>query len=182
MNLSKSIFPKILTAFLLCLPILTSGPGLAYSASEPLVQSQPTSLAETPSPKLVWQRLDFPVLPPPRNHFALTLDTTQQKALFFGGSFRGETLYNDLWSMDGQQWTLIPPYLFTPLERTSASLAYDEAREEAILFGGWASGEFFGSTWKYNSLGWRQLFPQSTPSPRDGASMVYDAQRNRIVL
>jgi hypothetical protein len=76
----------------------------------------------------------------------------------------------------------------TPLlePRRGASLAYDEARKLTVLFGGFGAEEGTpaadrSSTWTYSGSAWSRV-ATAGPSARHGASMVYDASRQRVVL
>lgn len=55
------------------------------------------------------------------------------------------------------------------------SMAYDEARERILMFGG-------GETWEWNGATWHQRFPAASPPVLANAAMAYDAARRRIVL
>jgi hypothetical protein len=70
--------------------------------------------------------------------------------------------------------------------RRGASLAYDEARKLTVLFGGFGAEEGAAaadrsSTWTYDGNAWRRV-ATAGPSARHGASMAYDASRQRVVL
>jgi hypothetical protein len=146
------------------------------AATLPLLQSS------LPSPKLVWQQLNFQTLPSPRVGSALTLNPVNQVALLFGGSDPLHDMLNDLWLTDGRAWLQFDtPH--TPEARSEASLVYDEARQEAVLFGGVTSnGTLLGDTWVFNGIDWVQQQPLVSPSPRSIASMAYDADRNLTIL
>lgn len=147
---------------------------------EPLA-SPISKLASTPGPHLIWQPLDFPVLPPPRIGFALTIDTGRQEALLFGGYNSAEGYLNDIWWTNGHQWTNFSGYS-APVGRFGASLVYDEERSETILYGGYYNSEFLGTTFTWVPYAWTQQFPHISPPPRVGASMAYDAARKETIL
>ena len=61
-------------------------------------------------------------------------------------------------------------------------MAYDEGHRRVLLFGG-AGAATFGDTWEWSGNGWSQLDPPgSMPSAREGAVMVTDLARGRIVM
>jgi hypothetical protein len=170
-----------------------TAPGIVIpsSAAKEAVRSSDDTLGPDPTlpfpaPQLVWLRLNLPMLPSPRIGFSMTLDTTDHRALLFGGYLPipgGEEYFNELWSTDGYTWEQV----FTsvrPIERIAASLVYDEAHQEAVLFGGYHNYEYFGATWIINpgQTGWIQLVPQTSPPPRADASMAFDAARGETVL
>ena len=82
----------------------------------------------------------------------------------------------------------------SPGPRVLAAAAYDEAREEVIVFGGQGAPtptsafEYLGDTWAWNGSSWigkQPLFARGTasgPSPRFSAAAAYDAARRVIVL
>ena len=95
------------------------------------------------------------------------------------------SVLNDLWLTDGSQWLeLSTPH--RPPERSNSSLVYDTDRQEAVLFGGGSNvsgmAAFLDDTWIFNGKDWTQQSTQLSPSPRTGASMVYDPDYKRIYL
>lgn len=70
-----------------------------------------------------------------------------------------------------------------PSLRNSAAMAFDDARGQALLFGGYdAVTPGFGDTWRWDGSNWQQLAPANAPSPRWGHGLVFDRWRNRMVL
>jgi photosystem II stability/assembly factor-like uncharacterized protein len=70
-----------------------------------------------------------------------------------------------------------------PSGRSLQGMAYDEARGEMVLFGGFAgSSHLFGDTWTWNGSQWQQKSVSVAPAPRIGHAMAYDAARGQIVL
>ncbi|MEK6543398.1 MAG: kelch repeat-containing protein, partial [Elusimicrobiota bacterium] len=59
--------------------------------------------------------------------------------------------------------------------RYHSGMAYDRTRQKAILFGGLdADGSSLGDTWKFDaSVGWSQLAPDVSPSPRYGFAFIW---------
>jgi hypothetical protein len=84
------------------------------------------------------------------------------------------------YSMVARKWVHCPN---TPGYLWQGAAAYDELREEVILFGG--ATDFSGGTagtWAFDGHEWRELSPQTAPPERIGAGMAYDALRGRVVL
>ena len=80
------------------------------------------------------------------------------------------------------QWILVGGAAQPPL-RTDHALAYDAARQEVVLFGGWAGGgPWLGDTWAWNGVAWTQRSPAFSPIARSGHALAYDSGRQRIVL
>jgi hypothetical protein len=61
--------------------------------------------------------------------------------------------------------------------RYAHSLAYDAARKQIVLFGGYnpnlISGGELGDTWVSDGTNWTKLNPTTSPTRRSGAAMVY---------
>jgi len=128
-----------------------------------------------------WKYLDFQSLPLPGFKFSLVLNPINDVAILFGGynSTIGEL--DDLWMTDGFEWIQFQtPH--SPGGRDGASLAYDEARQEAVLFGGYNLIALLGDTWSFNGIDWTLRNPTQSPPPRAGASMAYDPDRNLTIL
>lgn len=144
------------------------------------------SLAQTtPYPtRLTWQRIDYPVLPSPRTDFSLALNPINQVALLFGGWTYPDGGTNDLWLFNGRQWmAFYTPH--SPAKRSGSSMVYDEERQNAVLFGGAQNSPaylLFNDTWVFNGIDWVEQSPAASPSPRAGASMVYDPERKLTYL
>jgi hypothetical protein len=139
------------------------------------------STKSIPSPSLVWQRIDYQVLPPPRMGSSLILNPINRIGFLFGGSNSTPGELNDLWLTDGYSWMQYQtPH--APGARSNASMAYDEAQRVAVLFGGMRGKTLLADTWLFNGVDWIQQDPTTSPSPRQNASMAYDAARNQIVL
>jgi hypothetical protein len=136
-------------------------------------------------PSLTWERIDTTKMPAPRAGFSLTVNETNQVALFFGGYGYDAGVLNDLWLTDGSQWLeLFTPH--RPPERSNSSLVYDKDRQEAVLFGGASSVSgvtaYLDDTWVFNGKDWIKQLAQVSPSPRADASIVYDPDHQRIYL
>ncbi|MFY9343405.1 MAG: kelch repeat-containing protein [Planctomycetota bacterium] len=64
------------------------------------------------------------------------------------------------------------------------AIAFDSTRARTVLFGG-ASGFFspsFADTWELINGAWVNVSPTAGPAARSGHRMVFDSQRQRIVL
>jgi hypothetical protein len=71
----------------------------------------------------------------------------------------------------------------SPEPRNSMGMAFDAARGDAVLFGGYSNyGVFLADTWTWDGTGWTKLAPAHSPPGRWLAAMVYDAARSRVVL
>jgi hypothetical protein len=79
-------------------------------------------------------------------------------------------------------WSQLSPGL-SPPARDDASMAYDPATSQLVLFGGFGSGTgFLSDTWTWNGTTWTQLSPAASPPGRDRASLAYDPATSLLVL
>jgi hypothetical protein len=70
----------------------------------------------------------------------------------------------------------------SPPPRYGMGMAYDGARQEVVMFGGFDQfNDPLGDTWVWDGS-WSPLDPPNSPGPRYGLKMTYDAARHEIVL
>ena len=70
----------------------------------------------------------------------------------------------------------------TPGPRWGHAMAYDEARDRVVVFGGQRDRETaLHDTWLWDGRQWSRIAGPA-PAPRSYASMAYDRRRARIVL
>src|SRR5437773_2235475 len=71
-----------------------------------------------------------------------------------------------------------------PSPRIFTGLAYDAGHGQTVLFGGWDGFPYLGDTWTWDGADWtrRDPAPSSTPQPRYGMGMAYDAAHGQVVL
>ena len=64
------------------------------------------------------------------------------------------------------------------------SMAFDQARGRLFLFGGVGrDGVYLSETWQWDGTRWSTLVDSaSSPGPRSGHAMAYDAARSRVIL
>lgn len=55
----------------------------------------------------------------------------------------------------------------SPSARSAAALAYDNATQSALLFGGINGSDIYGDTWVWRGT-WLPMSPANSPSPRMG--------------
>ncbi len=62
-------------------------------------------------------------------------------------------------------------------------MAYDAARGQIVLFGGYnPNSGFLNDTWVWDGANWIQKSPQTSPPAREGHAMAYDIARGQVVL
>ncbi len=163
----------------------------------PAVTTKPSPLATRPSPKarIVGTSLTA------RYSASLGYEGATGDLLLFGG-FTTDPPYgtvNDTWTWNGQSWQL-RDIDHAPAPRTDASMVYDAAAKQLLLFGGVeltpagaskaavtgsqasAGGGPVNDTWTWGDGSWLELHPATAPSERFGALMAYDATRRQVVL
>ncbi len=70
-----------------------------------------------------------------------------------------------------------------PAARGAHAMAFDEARGQIVMFGGFAGGsQYLNDTWIWDGNTWQQKAPSIAPSARAGHAMAYDAANRLIVL
>lgn len=133
-----------------------------------------------------------------RAEHAATFDPATGRMIVFGGhtGFFG-TERNDVHVYDSgaDSWSQLLPVGSPPPVRRWAGVAYDEANNRMILFGGVnvpnsVTFNYYNDVWvltNANGLGgspeWMQLAPTGTPpAPRGGHSALYDPLANRLIV
>ena len=101
-------------------------------------------------------------------------------SLVFGG-FDGLSPTDETWIWNGL-WTLKNP-VDRPPPIAFANMAYDELRQQIVLFGGSedaTSGLL--NTWIWDGNDWTERFATNPPPARFSHGMAYDVARQEIVL
>jgi len=114
---------------------------------------------------------------------AVAYDAVRRQVVLFGGwrpLWPAEWL-NDTWVWDGTDWVQKFPAT-SPPPRPDHAMAYDAARGQVVLFGGWDGSHLLNDTWVWEGSNWVQKFPTTTPPARRGHAMAYDAARGQVVL
>jgi hypothetical protein len=106
-----------------------------------------------------WKQLTPAVSPPPLTSASMAYDPTTETVVLFGGVLDGGTNSDETWTWDGVNWTR----QFPPVSPS------------ALVFN--------NETWEWDgtSKTCPQLFPASSPSPRE-ATLAYDETTSQVVL
>jgi len=106
----------------------------------------------------------------------------KKELVMFGGRRPG-TIFDDTWTRTGTTWTLQTPTR-SPSARTGASMVFDPASNQLLLFGGSATTGtgFSNQTWTWNGTNWTQLHPATSPPDREDQQMAYDAATKTVIL
>jgi hypothetical protein len=125
--------------------------------------------------------------PPPmqRARAAMAYDRARKRMVLFGGRMKQGDLdveLDDTWEFDGTNWIYIPT-LVTPPARQHHVMAYDEVRQQIVMFGGLAPDTVaLDDTWTWDGATWTNKPTAMHPSARYGAAMAFDAARGEVVL
>jgi len=132
-----------------------------------------------------WTELSPATSPPARDYASMAYDPATGQLVLFGGSNGAGPFdfLNDTWTWNGTTWTELSPAT-SPSVRAGASMAYDPATAQLVLFGGQLNGYavFLNDTWTWNGTTWTELSPATSPSARFAASMAYDPATAQMVL
>jgi hypothetical protein len=117
-----------------------------------------------------------------RESHAQAYDPVRQQVVLFGGRTSTATS-NDTWVWSGGDWTRAFAPTAPPV-RSGHRMVWDAARGEVVLFGGVIAGlgTVYNDTWVWNGETWTQKTPATSPAPRSGFAMAYDAARQQVVL
>lgn len=125
--------------------------------------------------------------PSPREAAAMAYDPETGDIVLFGGSGsvtdQSPTGYlNDTWIWNGTTWDELYPTGDLPGARAGASITYDAATDNVVMFGGYFNGNpEYGDTWTWNGTSWNDA-SDSGPGIRAGAAMAFDPTTNNVVL
>lgn len=127
------------------------------------------------------------VSPTLRTGHGTAYSTTTQRTLLFGGAnFGGQNLLDDTWAWGGLGWVQKRPSTRPPARREHA-MAWDGARNRAVLFGGLGAPAVgmvqvpLSDTWEWDGAQWVAR-AGARPSARFGASLSFDSVRGELVL
>lgn len=117
---------------------------------------------------------------------AVAYDPDTSSVVLFGGQQPGGSLSAATWVWSGGDWSQVagPGAAGGPPAREGASMAFDAASHQFILFGGLgAGGQALGDTWAWNGASWVQLTPTGAQPPArlDGA-LAADAAGHLVLF
>jgi hypothetical protein len=113
----------------------------------------------------------------------MAYDAATGNIVLFGG-FNRPSVGGELgatWTWDGSTWTKQAPNT-SPSPRSDASMAYDAATGNVVLFGGGTASTNFGDTWTWDGSTWTKQAAKTSPPARHSASIAYDAATGNVVL
>ncbi len=145
------------------------------------------TLASTPCAQsgTDWIQINAAASPPRRVGAPFAYEAPEHVVLMFGGAgaAAGSTYPtgSETWEYDGRHWSLLTPATVPP-PRAFMAMAYDEARERMVMFGGRQSGVSMNDTWEWDGNNWHQVTTIHSPPVQSGHSMTYDTVRGEVVL
>lgn len=174
---------------------ITITSGLAASAGHPLPKGQqaiakvvgPTllTLAKTGGGGSQWESLAPATSPSARADLDMAYDPATKQLILFGGgqsSPIGGSYNNDSWKWSGSTWVQLFPVTF-PGARSNASMAYDPATKQLVLYGGFGPGlSLLQDTWVWNGITWKHVLTANSPPARHDASLGYDPISKQLIL
>jgi hypothetical protein len=120
-----------------------------------------------------WTQLEG-TRPAARSGHAMAWDPISRRIIMVGGNGPRR----DVWALDGSGWEPIadlPRPLFNP------ALAFDRARRQFVLFGGWTGKKRVAETWLFNGSQWR-LWQGPGPDARNHSLLVPAGDGSRLIL
>jgi RHS repeat-associated protein len=135
-----------------------------------------------PSPK--WN-LQYPEnVPDERVSAPMTLDTSANVDLMFGGEDSDNTYLSSTYEWNGSNWSANLSGSTHPSARVGAVMAYDPSINKTILYGGYNGTSLLSDTWEWSSSTstWTQLSPSTSPGNLAFASLAYDPSTGNLVL
>ena len=116
---------------------------------------------------------------------AAVYNSKQKKLVLFGGLHaigREEgTLMGDTWEWNGTGWKQVATT--GPQPRGWHAMAYDEARDKVVLYGGntnWGKPAF-DDTWEWDGTKWTKINSKG-PGGRSDFAMSYDSNQKKVIL
>ncbi|MCA8976511.1 MAG: hypothetical protein KDC98_17455 [Planctomycetes bacterium] len=132
----------------------------------------------------VWTQITPANTPPSgRDGHDMVIDEARGQLVLFGGGRAFSAPLGDTWTYDlaTDTWTQhTPPN--SPPARFNHSLAYDQARQRVVLFGGRTPTQTFNDVWEWDGTDWTQRTPATAPTTRQYGRMAYDQVGERIVM
>lgn len=128
-----------------------------------------------------WSLLGADTNGPTWRNFAGAAYDTKLNVLIIHGGGQGRALrFHETWEWDGQTWALRAEGDATP-KAIDGVMAYDEAHDQTILFGGGDGNTITNETWSWNGNQWTLLTTEG-PASRFAGEMVYDPVSKQILM
>ena len=120
-----------------------------------------------------------------RHAVAGAYDELRHRGVVFGGADTNNvTKFNDTWEIVGGTMARRAPSTqspFSPSARVGATMAYDSARRQTVLFGGDSTGPQ-QDTWIWDGVIWSPRTIAAPPPARFASAMAFDRARGKLVM
>ncbi|MCG3173908.1 MAG: hypothetical protein GMKNLPBB_02119 [Myxococcota bacterium] len=134
-----------------------------------------------------WTQFKSARKPAARSGHMMAYDSNRKRTVLFGGLTRTSgpgSSDGEIWEWDGAQWYNPQPSM-RPLGRYVQAMAFDAARRLTLMSGGFintSGGHWYGDTWTWDGLEWKEIRPATVPEARSGHKADYDPIRRRVVF
>jgi hypothetical protein len=133
------------------------------------------SLLTTSCGSTGWKELTPASHPSANGGGAAVYDTQRQVGVFLGG------FLNETWLWDNGTWVKVISQ-HQPPPRSKFGMAYDEARNKVVIFGGVYDTTLYNDTWEWDGIDWVKIETEHAPPPRCCHAIAYDPSNAQIVL
>jgi hypothetical protein len=118
-----------------------------------------------------------------RDHLSMVYDTSREQIVLYGGQyFPTRTFYQDTWLWENARTGWKQVTNSAPDMRSHYAMAYDAAREQALIFGGTTGSTDKNDLWAWDGTTWQVIDTGTGPSRRAGARMAFDEANGVMVL
>jgi hypothetical protein len=115
-----------------------------------------------------------------RNFAGAAYDTKRNVLIIHGGGQGRSRHFRETWEWDGQAWALRAEGDGTP-KSIDGLMAFDEARDQTILFGGSDGDNITNETWAWNGTQWTLLATEG-PTARFAGALMYDPGSQQVLM
>lgn len=124
------------------------------------------------------------VKPPKRADHGMAYDEARKRVVIFGGYDINSQRLSDTWELANQVWTRVTTADVEPKPppRNAAAMAYDEARQRVVLFGGAGGNGSLADTWTFDGTRWKRENPPLSPPPMEDVAASYDRVAKRVFV
>lgn len=134
-----------------------------------------------------WTLVPTATAPNGRFGHTMSFDCRARRVLLYGGSPDGFlSVFGDLWTWDGTDWTLLSPPGVAPPARYTHAGVFDCSTSRLVIAAGSAQNGIFLSpanqTWEFDGYIWHFIEPGTGLGHRSSISSAYDTVRRRMVV
>jgi hypothetical protein len=113
------------------------------------------------------------------DHHQVVWDKARAQLVGFGG-WTGSQVTNETRLWVNNTWVVVT--VENPPPRSSFGMAFDASQNQVVVYGGlWINGQY-ADTWRWNGSQWAAYTGPYDNSSIDHHSIVWDAERNELVL